>query len=38
MNQGYYTLIFDNTRQMNVVKDTSINNVVVEKVYLKRKK
>lgn len=38
MNQGYYTLIFDNTRQMNVVKDTSINNVIVEKVYLKRKK
>lgn len=38
MNQGYYTLIFDNVRQMNVVKDTSINNVIVEKVYLKRKK
>src|SRR5574344_757629 len=25
MRQGYYTLIFDNVRQMNVVKDTSIN-------------
>lgn len=37
MKQGYYTLIFDNHRQMNVVKDTSINSVVVEKIYLKRK-
>ena len=38
MRQGYYTLIFDNMRQMNIVKDTSINNVVVEKIYLKRKR
>ena len=38
MNQGYYTLIFDNKRQMNLVKDTSINHVVVEKIYLKKKK
>ena len=37
-NQGYYTLIFDNRRQMKIVKDTSINHVVVEKIYLKRKK
>ena len=35
---GYYTLIFDNRRQMKIVKDTSINHVVVEKIYLKRKK
>ena len=34
MDQGYYTLIFDNMKQMDLVKDTSINNVVVEKVYL----
>ena len=34
MEQGYYTLIFDNAKQMDVVKDTSINNVVIEKVYL----
>lgn len=33
MQQGYYTLIFDNFRQMNVVKDTSVNKVVVEKIY-----
>lgn len=38
MTQGYYTLIFDSRRQMNFVKDTSINHVVVEKIYLKRKK
>lgn len=38
MDQGYYTLIFDNRRQMKIVKDTSINHVVVEKIYLKRKK
>lgn len=34
MTQGYYTLIFDSRRQMKVVKDTSINNVSVEKIYL----
>lgn len=38
MDQGYYTLIFDNMKQMNVVKDTSIINVVVEKVYLAKEK
>ena len=38
MEQGYYTLIFDNMKQMDVVKDTSINNVVVEKVYLTKEK
>ena len=38
MDQGYYTLIFDNMKQMNLVKDTSINNVVVEKVYLDEEK
>ena len=38
MEQGYYTLIFDNVRQMDLVKDTSINNVVVEKVNLTEEK
>lgn len=38
MRQGFYTLIFDNQRQMKVVKDTSINSVVVEKINLKRQK
>lgn len=38
MDQGYYTLIFDNMKQMDLLKDTSINNVVVEKVYLDEEK
>lgn len=38
MTQGYYTLIFDNRRQMTVVKDTSINNVTIEKIYLNKKR
>ena len=38
MEQGYYTLIFDNAKQMDLVKDTSINHVVVEKVYLTNEK
>lgn len=38
MEQGYYTLIFDNQKQMNVVKDTSISNVIVEKVYLTKER
>lgn len=31
-DQEYYTLIFDNEKQMKVVKDTAIDNVVVEKI------
>lgn len=38
MEQGYYTLIFDNKRQMRAVKDTSVNNVVIEKIYLDKDK
>lgn len=38
MEQGYYTLILDNERQMKAVKDTSVNNVVVEKIYLDNNK
>lgn len=37
MRQGYYTLIFDDVKQMSVVKDTAINHVVVEKILLKNK-
>ena len=33
MRQQYYTLIFDNQKQMEVVKDTGINHAVVEMVY-----
>lgn len=37
MRQDYYTLIFDNRRQMEVVKDTTIDHVVVEKIFFKQK-
>jgi hypothetical protein len=33
MRQGYYTLLFDSEKHMEVVKDTSINHVVVEKIH-----
>ena len=33
MHQDFYTLIFDNRKQMNVVKDTTISHVVVEKIF-----
>lgn len=33
-DQGYYTLIFDNERQMNLVKDTTVSAVTVEKILL----
>lgn len=36
MRQGYYTVIFDNMKQMNLVKDTTINHVVIEKINLRR--
>ena len=34
MRQGYYTLIFDSRRQMDLGKDTAVNHVVVEKIHL----
>lgn len=37
MHQDYYTLIFDNQKQVNLVKDTAINHVVVEKVFYAKK-
>ena len=33
MTQGYYTELFDSERHMEVVKDTSVNQAVVEKIY-----
>ena len=36
MRQGYYTLLFDNEEQMKLMKDTSINLAVVEKIQLKK--
>ena len=38
MHQDYYTLIFDNQKQMNLVKDTAIDHGVVEKVFYAKKK
>lgn len=37
MRQGYYTLLFDSRKQMEVVKDTGVNHVEVEKIYLSKK-
>ncbi|MCR4582906.1 MAG: DUF4348 domain-containing protein [Prevotella sp.] len=36
MKQGYYTLLFDNDEQMALVKDTSVSEAVVEKIFLKK--
>ncbi|MBR1768415.1 MAG: DUF4348 domain-containing protein [Prevotella sp.] len=36
MRQGYYTLLFDNDEQMKLMKDTSINQAVVERIQLKK--
>lgn len=36
MRQGYYTLLFDNEKQMELMKDTSINQAIVEKIMLKK--
>lgn len=38
MRQGYYTLIFDNQRQMKLMKDTAVSHVVIEKIFLDHKK
>ena len=36
MHQDYYTLIFDNYKQMKLAKKTTIDHVVVEKLYLNK--
>ena len=36
MRQGYYTLFFDNDQQMQLMKDTSINEAIVEKIQLRK--
>ena len=35
MRQQYYTLLFDSEKQMEIVKDTSLNHAVVEMIYFK---
>lgn len=37
MRQEYYMLIFDNERQKNLVKDTTIDHVVIEKIFFRLK-
>ena len=34
MKQDYYTLIFDSERQMELVRDTAVSTVTVERIYL----
>lgn len=36
MPQNYYTLILDNRKQLKLPKDTSVNHVVVEKIFLEK--
>ena len=38
MHQDFYTLIFDNMKQMDVVKDTTIGHVVVERINLPKRR
>jgi hypothetical protein len=33
MRQGYYTVLFDDERAMEIVKDTHISHAVLEKIY-----
>jgi hypothetical protein len=33
LRQQYYTLLFDSEKQMQVVKDTSVNHAIVEMIY-----
>ena len=37
MRQQYYTLIFDNAKQLGLVKDTTVNHVVIEKIFFRKK-
>ncbi|MCH3995845.1 MAG: DUF4348 domain-containing protein [Prevotella sp.] len=37
MRQDFYTLIFDNARQMELPKDTTIRRVIIEKIYFRKR-
>ncbi len=37
MRQQYYTLVFDNKKQMDLVKDTAVSHVVIEKIFFRKK-
>ena len=36
MRQGYYTLFFDNDKEMALMKDTAVSEATVEKIQLKK--
>ena len=36
MRQGYYTLMFNDDQQMRLMKDTSVNRAIVEKIQLRK--
>ena len=36
MRQGYYTLLFDDDAQMSHMKDTAVNEAIVEKIMLRK--
>lgn len=36
-NQDFYTLLFDNQKQVELQKDTAVNHAVVEKIYLDKR-
>lgn len=36
MKQGYYTLIFDNKRDLTIMKDTAVNDVTVELIAMSK--
>ena len=38
MKQGYYTLLFNDDRQMALMKDTAVSQAIVEKIHLRRGK
>lgn len=38
MDQDFYTLIFNSHKQMNIVKDTTVKKVSVEKIFLNKHK
>ena len=36
MRQGYYTLMFNDDQQMRLMKDTSVNRAIVERIHLRK--
>lgn len=36
MHQGFYSILFDSEKQMDIVKDTDVENVILEKINLRK--